>query len=85
MGENLLREVLSGLPHEQYLAKCGEYRMLERLIELPHVIIDKVAKLEDRNHAREQHNADAERTRDTTFVNGPFWADYLRTRGVPVR
>ncbi len=80
VGEQLLHEVLSGLPHEQYLAKCGEIRMLERLIELPHVLLDKVAKLEDRKDARLKSIADADAARANTFVSTPFWESYLSAR-----
>lgn len=75
-----MREVLTGLPHEQYLAKCGEIRMLERLIELPHVILDKVTKLEDRKNARQQSIADADAARRNTFVSTPFWNDFIASR-----
>ena len=80
VGEQLLKDVLSGLPHEQYLAKCGEMRMLERLIELPHVILDKVAKLEDRKDARFKSIADADAARANTFVSTPFWDGYIASR-----
>src|ERR1043165_6040584 len=30
VGEQLLTEIVRGLPHEQYIAKCGELKMLER-------------------------------------------------------
>src|SRR5689334_13216116 len=40
VGEQLLSEIIRGMPHEQYLAKCGELRMLERIMELPHIVID---------------------------------------------
>lgn len=80
MGESLLRELSSGLPHEKYLAKCGEYAMLERLIELPHVILEKVTKLEDRKNARQQSIADAEFQRSRTFVSTPFWEPYTRSK-----
>ena len=80
VGEQLLKDVLSGLPHEQYLAKCGEMRMLERLIELPHVILDKVAKLEDRKDARLKSLADADAARANTFVSTPFWDGFVSTR-----
>ena len=80
VGETLLRELTTGLPHEQYLAKCGEYVMLERLIELPHVILDKVAKLEDHKNARQQSIADAEFQRSRTFISTPFWEPYTRSK-----
>jgi hypothetical protein len=80
VGEQLLTEIVRGLPHEQYIAKCGELKMLERLMELPSIIIDKVTKLEDHKNARQQSIADADRFRDTTFVSTPFWNDYLRAK-----
>ena len=49
MGEQLLGEVIAGLNHEQYLAKCGELRMLERLMEMPQRILDKATELEGRH------------------------------------
>ena len=52
VGEQLLGEVIAGLNHEQYLAKCGELRMLERLMEMPQRILDKATELEGRHHAR---------------------------------
>lgn len=80
VGEQLLNEITRGMPHEQYLAKCGELKMLERLIELPHVILDKVTKLEDRKDARTKSHADADAARANTFVSTPFWNSYLGSR-----
>ena len=80
VAEQLLNEFVRGMPHEQYLAKCGELKMLERLIELPHVILDKVTKLEDRTNARQQQHADARAARAHTYVSTPFWDGYIQSR-----
>lgn len=72
VGESLIREVIQGLPQEKYLAKCGEIQMLERLMELPHVILDKVTELEDHANAR-QHND----TAAATLVSTPFWRGFI--------
>ena len=76
VAEQFLTEVVRGMPHEQYLAKCGELKMLERLMELPHVILAKVTQVEDREHARQQSHADAESARRRTFISTPFWESY---------
>lgn len=80
MAEQTLNQIVRGVPHEQYLAVCGELKMLERLIELPHVILDKVTKLEDRNDARQQQQSKSDAHRGDTFVSTAFWDSYLNSR-----
>ena len=80
VAEGFLNDLVRGIPHEQYLAKCGELKMLERLIELPHVILAKVTQVEDSQNARQQSIADAESARANTFVSTPFWDGYIASR-----
>ena len=80
VGESLLAELTRGLPHEQYLAKCGEFTMLERLIELPHILLNKVTELEDRTNARLDQQSKSDAARSATFVSTSFWDSYTDAR-----
>ena len=88
VGEHLLTEMMRGVAHEQYLATCGELKMLERLIELPQVILNKVTEMGDREDARQRISATAAEDRANAFVNTPFWDAFVRdtvTRGGTIR
>ena len=78
VGEGLLTEVLSGLTHEQYLAKCGEIRMLARLMELPRSILDKVTDREDRENVQSIAASTAADRRAAGFANTPYWDAIIR-------
>ena len=66
-------ELSRGLPHDQYLAKCGELQMLQRIRDLPELISTKVTELEtDRARFDEQSDAGISRFLNTPWYEFPF-------------
>jgi hypothetical protein len=71
-------EVLLGaLQHDQYLFTCGVVYALRRVLTLPDLILAKVTELEALDHARSTASAGAGRARLDTFLNTPYWDDFL--------
>lgn len=70
VADQTFAELVRGLPHEQYLAKCGEIQMLQRIRDLPEQLLAKVTELEDQQHARPDRTSDAGLR---TFLNTPWY------------
>src|SRR5690348_704869 len=66
-------ELCKGLPHDQYLAKCGELQMLQRIRDLPELLTTKVTELET-DRARIDRQPDAGISR---FLNTPWYDSAL--------
>lgn len=66
-------ELCKGLPHDQYLAKCGELQMLQRIRDLPELLTTKVTELET-DRARIDREPDAGIRR---FLNTPWYDSAL--------
>ena len=75
---NNVEVLLRSLPHEQYLFYCGVVFACRRLMELPDAILAKVTELEDHANVRNRIDADFQRARADTFLNTPWWDDYVR-------
>ena len=69
--ENELKLLISGLPHDQYLVKCGRVQMLMDVLTLPDTIDLKAKELDD--HARSASVPVDPAKRDLTFWGSPFW------------
>ena len=73
VGESLFLELTHALPHDQYLAKCGEWQMLQRIQELPERILLKVSEMEDRDYAQRTRDAHTRDKRLARILNTPNW------------
>ena len=78
VGEGLFLELAHALPHDQYLAKCGEWQMLQRIQELPERILLKVSEMEDRDHAYRTRDILTRDKRLARVLNTPNWDDASR-------
>ena len=70
VADQTFAQLVQGLPHEPYLAKCGEIQMLQRIRDLPEQLIAKVLDLEDPRHARTRPEPDAGLRH---FLNTPWY------------
>lgn len=74
VADQTFTELCRGLPHDQYLAKCGELQMLQRIRDLPELILTKVTELET-DRGRIDAGPDAGISR---FLNTPWYEDAAR-------
>jgi len=72
VADQTFEQLCKGLPHDVYLAKCGEIQMLQRIRDLPELISTKVTELET-DRARPDHAAHSGNL--SRFLNTPWYDD----------